>query len=168
MRLAGRLRHARRECEIVRKVRHNFIADCFGVFSDPNRSNLFILHQHPKGETLLSAMFSAGGCFPPVVAKFYAAEIALALEYLHSLKIIYRDLKPEKITVAEALRAFTYGSAYASFDERRKGTLEVGKLADLVVLPEDPLTIDPERFRQLKVDLTIFDGRVIFDRTRPN
>lgn len=74
----------------------------------------------------------------------------------------------EKITVAEALRAFTYGSAYASFDERRKGTLEVGKLADLVVLPEDPLTIDPERFRQLKVDLTIFDGRVIFDRTRPN
>ncbi len=69
----------------------------------------------------------------------------------------------EKITVAEALRAFTYGSAFASFEERRKGTLEVGKLADLVVLSADIMAIDPVRIREVKVDMTIFDGRVVFE-----
>jgi predicted amidohydrolase YtcJ len=70
----------------------------------------------------------------------------------------------QKITVAEALRAYTYGSAYASFEEHRKGTLEVGKLADLVILPEDPLTIDPERLRTLPIDFTIMGGRVVYQR----
>lgn len=70
----------------------------------------------------------------------------------------------EKITVTEALRAFTYGSAYAEFEEKRKGTIEPGKLADLVVLADDIFTIDPERIREAKVAMTIFNGRVIFER----
>ncbi|MEY3282514.1 MAG: hypothetical protein RIR86_527 [Acidobacteriota bacterium] len=70
----------------------------------------------------------------------------------------------EKISVAEAVRAFTAGSAYAEFEEKRKGTIGVGMLADLVVLSDDIFTIDPPRIRQTKVEMTIFNGRVVFSR----
>lgn len=70
----------------------------------------------------------------------------------------------QKISVAEALRAYTLGSAYASFDEKGKGSLEVGKLADLVVLSADIFKIDPGQIDKAKVVLTIFDGKVIYER----
>ncbi len=70
----------------------------------------------------------------------------------------------QKITVAEAIRAFTIGSAYASFDENIKGSIEAGKRADLAVLSSDILSIDPAAIDQVKVVMTIFDGRVIFER----
>jgi predicted amidohydrolase YtcJ len=70
----------------------------------------------------------------------------------------------EKITVAEAVHAYTVGSAFASFEEHIKGSLEPGKLADLAVLSNDIFKIDPSKIREARVDLTVFDGRVIFAR----
>jgi predicted amidohydrolase YtcJ len=70
----------------------------------------------------------------------------------------------QKITVAEAIRAFTLGSAYASFDETRKGSIEVGKLADLVVLSADILTINPVEIEKTRVVMTIFDGKIVYER----
>lgn len=70
----------------------------------------------------------------------------------------------EKITVAEAVQAFTLGSAFASFDERSKGSIEVGKLADIAVLSDDIFTISPEAIRTTRVTLTIFNGKIIFER----
>jgi hypothetical protein len=70
----------------------------------------------------------------------------------------------QKITVAEAIRAFTLGSAYASFDEKRKGSIEVGKLADMVVLSDDILSIAAEQIEKAKVEMTIFDGKLIYAR----
>jgi predicted amidohydrolase YtcJ len=70
----------------------------------------------------------------------------------------------QKITVAEAIRAFTMGSAYASGDEKVKGSIEVGKLADLVVLSADIFKIDPVEIEKAKVVMTIFDGKVIYQR----
>jgi hypothetical protein len=70
----------------------------------------------------------------------------------------------QKITVREALHAYTVGSAYASFEESRKGSLAENKLADLAVLSEDILEIDPLRIADAKVDITIFDGNVIYER----
>jgi predicted amidohydrolase YtcJ len=67
----------------------------------------------------------------------------------------------QKITVEEAVRAYTAGSAFASFDENLKGTIEPGKLADLVVLEDDIFAIDPAKIAGTKVYLTIFDGRII-------
>ncbi len=67
----------------------------------------------------------------------------------------------QKITVAEAVRAYTMGSAYASFEEKLKGSIEPGKLADLVVLTDDIFAIDPAKIGDTKVYLTIFDGKVI-------
>jgi predicted amidohydrolase YtcJ len=70
----------------------------------------------------------------------------------------------QKITVAEAVRAFTMGSAYASGDEKVKGSIEVGKLADLVVLSADIFKIDPVEIEKAKVVMTIFDGKAIYQR----
>lgn len=74
----------------------------------------------------------------------------------------------QKITVAEAVKAFTLGSAYASFDEKVKGSVEVGKLADFAVLSADIFKINPIEIENTKVVMTIFDGRMIFQRQPSN
>ena len=70
----------------------------------------------------------------------------------------------QKITVAESVRAYTMGSAYASFEENRKGSLEPGKLADFVVLSDDIFHIDPPKIWDTKVDLTVVGGKVVYER----
>ncbi len=70
----------------------------------------------------------------------------------------------EKISVEEALRAYTLTNALGSFMEAEIGTLEVGKRADMVLLSENILTIDPPRIRDVRVDYTIIDGKVVFER----
>ena len=64
----------------------------------------------------------------------------------------------EALTGREALTAYTYGSAYASHQERDKGTLSRGKLADLVVLSDNPTTIDPTRIKDVQVLRTMIGG----------
>jgi predicted amidohydrolase YtcJ len=68
----------------------------------------------------------------------------------------------QRLPIAEALRAYTYGSAYASFDDQHKGKLLPGMLADLVMLSEDLFTIDPMEIYKTKVVLTVVDGRKVF------
>jgi predicted amidohydrolase YtcJ len=68
----------------------------------------------------------------------------------------------QKISVAEAVRAYTIGAAYAEFQEGSKGTLAPGKLADIVLLSEDIFTIDPREIEKVKVVLTIMDGRIVY------
>jgi predicted amidohydrolase YtcJ len=70
----------------------------------------------------------------------------------------------QKITLAEAIEAYTLGAAYAEFQDREKGTIARGKLADLVVLSEDVFAIPPERIKDVTVDTTIVGGRVVFRR----
>lgn len=72
----------------------------------------------------------------------------------------------QKISVAEAIRAYTMGSAYASFTEKTKGSIEPGKLADLVVISDDILSVPPESIEKARVAMTIFDGKVIYERDR--
>ena len=69
----------------------------------------------------------------------------------------------EKLALPDALRAYTAGGAWASFDEQRKGTLEPGMLADIVILTGDIFT-DPPRVLDSDVAVTIFDGRVVYER----
>ena len=70
----------------------------------------------------------------------------------------------QRISVADAVHAYTMGSAYASLEDRVKGSIEPGKLADLAVLSDDIFHIDPVAIEKTKVDVTIFDGKVIFER----
>jgi predicted amidohydrolase YtcJ len=72
-------------------------------------------------------------------------------------------LPEQKITVEEAVRAYTSGSAYAEFQENAKGTLTVGKLADFVILSDDIFTMNPNEIRRVQVLKTIMDGRVVFE-----
>ena len=70
----------------------------------------------------------------------------------------------QKITVEEALRCYTANNAYAMFREKEIGKIAPGMLADIAVLSDDLFTIAPERIENVKVDVTVFDGRVIFSR----
>jgi hypothetical protein len=69
----------------------------------------------------------------------------------------------EAITAAEALHAYTFGSAYASHQEHVKGSIAPGKLADLVILSEDPIAVSPDRIAGLQVLATIVDGQCRYD-----
>jgi hypothetical protein len=74
-----------------------------------------------------------------------------------------KDLGPEeRITAFEALRAITADAAWQNFEEDRKGTLEVGKLADMVVLSDDPLAVDPMKIRDIQVLETIKEGVTVY------
>ncbi|HET6669726.1 MAG TPA: amidohydrolase [Pyrinomonadaceae bacterium] len=68
----------------------------------------------------------------------------------------------QKITVEEAVRAYTVGSAYAEFQEGSKGTLMPGRLADMVMLSQNVFTIEPREIEKVKVVLTIMDGRIVY------
>jgi predicted amidohydrolase YtcJ len=67
----------------------------------------------------------------------------------------------EVLTRLEALRSQTINAAYTGFREQTLGSIEVGKLADIAVLGDDPLTFAPERFQELPVDITIAGGKVV-------
>jgi predicted amidohydrolase YtcJ len=70
----------------------------------------------------------------------------------------------ERLSVQQAIRVYTYNGAYCSFEEGEKGSLEEGKLADLVVLSEDIFSVAPEKIRDVKVDMTYVGGRLVYDR----
>ena len=72
-------------------------------------------------------------------------------------------LPEQRVSVKTAVEAYTSGAAYASFEERIKGTLEPGKLADLIVLSQNLFEIDPMRIHQTRVLLTLVDGKPVHD-----
>lgn len=70
----------------------------------------------------------------------------------------------EKVSVEQAVRAYTAEPAYASGEEHRKGTLAAGMLADIAVLSEDIFAIDPVELPNVQVDMTISHGKIVFER----
>ena len=70
----------------------------------------------------------------------------------------------QQITLKEELQVETINNAYLTFEERLKGSIEAGKLADLVVLPEDILTCADKHLEQMQVSLTMVGGAVVYRR----
>lgn len=70
----------------------------------------------------------------------------------------------QRITVGEALRAYTYGNAWATFNEQKWGTLAAGRFADVVVLDHDPFAVAPESLGTVKARYTIVGGKVVYRR----
>lgn len=70
----------------------------------------------------------------------------------------------ERLTPTEGLRAITINGAYEYFEEKEKGSLEKGKLADLVILSDDPTTIDPVKIKDIQVLETIKEGKTIYKK----
>lgn len=71
----------------------------------------------------------------------------------------------EALSVMEALRAYTLYGAWLSFEEDRKGSIEPGKLADMIVLDQDILTIDPDHIVDIEVEQTWLGGKLVYERT---
>src|SRR5687767_4509767 len=70
----------------------------------------------------------------------------------------------QRISAHEALRAWTLGGAFAAFDEHRLGSITVGKLADFVVLSDDPARLQPHAIKDIKVEKTVIGGSIAWDR----
>ena len=74
-------------------------------------------------------------------------------------------LGPEQAISREAaLKAYTIDGAYSTFEEKIKGTIEVGKLADLVVLSDDPLAVPDEKIKEIQVLATVVDGKIAYEK----
>ncbi|CAG8460003.1 3010_t:CDS:2 [Paraglomus occultum] len=86
--------HTNNEKHILEQVNHPFLVNLWGTFQDT--ANLYMVMDYVAGGELFSVLRKSQR-FPDYVAKFYAAEVLLAFEYLHSKDIIYRDLKPENL-----------------------------------------------------------------------
>jgi predicted amidohydrolase YtcJ len=71
-------------------------------------------------------------------------------------------LPQEHISAEQALAMYTINAAYASFEDNIKGSITEGKLADMVVLSADPLKSPPEQIKDIRVEMTIIGGRVVW------
>ncbi len=69
----------------------------------------------------------------------------------------------ERISIEDAIRAYTYGTAYANFEEKIKGSIEVGKFADVTVLSKNLLKVQPKEFLTTDVLYTIVGGKIVYD-----
>jgi len=75
-----------------------------------------------------------------------------------------QELLPEEgVSASQALAMYTINAAYASFEEDIKGSITPGKLADIVVLSDDPTQVTPEQIKDIKVKMTIIDGEVVWE-----
>jgi predicted amidohydrolase YtcJ len=93
----------------------------------------------------------------------YAAVTRRTLDGLHPQGWVPH----QRLTVEEALRAYTTAAAYAGFDEARTGALTVGRLADFVIVDRDLLTVPSTDIPSVRVIMTVVGGDIIFDRLRP-
>ena len=69
----------------------------------------------------------------------------------------------EKITIEEAIKAYTLNTAFAAYEEDIKGTITTGKLADFVVLSQNLLTMDPDQIKDVKIVTTVVGGEVVYE-----
>ncbi|KAJ3101595.1 serine/threonine protein kinase, AGC [Phlyctochytrium planicorne] len=91
------VKHVMNERDLLRSVRHPFIVNLLATFQDPK--HLYLIMEYVPGGDMFTHLKKFRR-FPEHVARFYTAEILLALEYIHSKDIVYRDLKPENILLA--------------------------------------------------------------------
>ncbi|MBI5216467.1 MAG: amidohydrolase [Ignavibacteriae bacterium] len=70
----------------------------------------------------------------------------------------------QKITIKEAIEAYTINNAYAAFEENEKGSITVGKFADFVVLSQDLITSDPNQIENIKVEMTVVGGKIVYQK----
>jgi hypothetical protein len=77
-------------------------------------------------------------------------------------EVVVREAFPEqRLSVMEALRMYTLDAAYSSGEENVKGSIEEGKLADLTVLSKDPVVVEPEKIKEINVELVIINGKIL-------
>ena len=119
-------------------------------------------HMFPARDFLDAGVMAAGGSDSPVTDYNPLLGIHTAVNRKSSSGTeVGAD---QRIGLLEAIRLFTYNGAHASFEEDEKGSLETGKLADLVVLSEPLLSVEQEKIKDVQVDATFVDGKEVFAR----
>ena len=108
------------------------------------------------------AVIVSGSDWPVSTANpFYAMEVAVLRK--DQSDAVGRMLLPEQsIDVEDVMRALTVNGAKLMHQEDIRGTIEVGKVGDLVLLDRDPYTVEPHDLSKIRVNLTVFDGRIVY------
>jgi serine/threonine protein kinase len=112
--------HIKAEKSILSRIAHPFIVNLYASFQD--EKSLYMLMEYVIGGELFSQLRKVGR-FSNETSRFYAAEIVLALEYLHSMNIVYRDLKPENLLIDRAGHIKITDFGFAKEVEDRTWTL---------------------------------------------
>jgi len=168
-----RIEHAQhlRSQDIARFARDRVIASMqpYHAIDDGRWAEKRIGHERAKTTYAFRSLLDAGGVLAfgtdwsvaPLdpMLSIYAAVTRRTLDGKNPQGWI----PEQKISVEEAVRAYTAGSAYAEFTEKEKGTITPGKLADLVIINSDIFRIDPKDIEIARVVMTIMDGRVVYE-----
>ncbi|HLN85227.1 MAG TPA: amidohydrolase [Candidatus Limnocylindrales bacterium] len=127
------------------------ILDCVG---EKRLTKAFPFHTLLKNHVIIAGGSDSPGYWPVDPLR----DIATAA----SRKMRWGEvwIPEEKITVSEAFAMHTTTASWVGFEENDKGTLKVGKLADIAVLAEDPFAIEPEKIKDLKVEMTLVGGEI--------
>ena len=115
---------------------------------------------HPNGSAMAMGIPVAGNSDSPVSAARPLLRIQSMVTRTSAEGNVYGA--EQCVTVEQALRAWTLGSAFASFEEATKGSITIGKLADFVILSADPRVVDANRIKDIDVELTAVGGNVVF------
>ena len=139
---------------LIASVQPHFVISDFWVVNRVGRARAKWVY--PFKTLIHEGVVSAGGSDCPVepispLLGIYAA-------------VARKSFPQERVTVDEALRMYTINAAYASFEEDAKGSIAVGKLADLTVLSDDPRKIAPNKIKDIVVEMTIVGGRTVYSR----
>jgi predicted amidohydrolase YtcJ len=175
-----RLVHAQvlRGEDLDRLREHDIVAEVqpFHCADDMRWMEERIGHERSRGAYAFRSLMEAdatlafGSDWPGTNASYYPVNPMLGL-YAAVTRQTVSGAPPEgwfpgeRITLEDALRAYTLGGAYASFEDDLKGTLEPGKLADLAVLDTDLFETPPLEWLQARVDYTMVGGRIVYDRS---
>ncbi len=109
-----------------------------------------------------NGIIAAGSSDCPITFSYPLLGIHLAVN--RTTQTGQKISQNERITKEQALRMFTYNGAYASFEEDFKGSIEVGKAADLAVLSESYFDCADEGLKDIKIDMTVIDGKIVYRR----
>jgi predicted amidohydrolase YtcJ len=132
-------------------------------------SNSYAFRQLIRG----GARMSFGSDWPGTNASYYPINPLLGIYAAVARQTVAGDppdgwFPDERVTLDEAVRFFTINNAWATFEEGSKGSIRVGKLADLVVLDRDIRTRPARELLETKVRYTVFDGRIVYEGERKN
>ena len=113
-------------------------------------------------------MLSFGSDWPGTNASYYPINPLMGLYAAVTRQTIQGEppegwFPQQRLSLEEALKAYTWGSAFGAFEERIKGTIEVGKLADLAVIGTDLFQTEPKEWLQAKMAMTIVGGKVVYE-----
>jgi predicted amidohydrolase YtcJ len=100
------------------------------------------------------------GAMPESISPLFSIWCAVARK-THTGEL---NCPEESINVMEAIRLYTINAAYSGFEENVKGSIEKGKYADLIILSDDPLSVPIDEIKNIKVETTIIDGKIVYQK----